>query len=77
MTELSAARWSEQPRPSGYNWNMSSRPLAAVVLAVTLVSGHGGREKTVELTGMGPTLIERRLASAVEAEADRGRKERR
>jgi uncharacterized protein YggU (UPF0235/DUF167 family) len=43
--------------------------------SVTLVSGHGGREKIVELTGMGPALIERRLASA--ATAGRGRKERR
>lgn len=32
--------------------------------AVTLVSGHGGREKIVELTGIGPGLIERRLTSA-------------
>jgi hypothetical protein len=43
--------------------------------AVTLVSGHGGREKIVELTGVGPALIERRLASA--AATGRGRKERR
>ena len=49
--------------------------LALPRTALTLVSGHGGREKTVELTGMGPTLIERRLASA--AVADRARKERR
>src|SRR5881394_2369709 len=61
------------------------------LLAVTLVSGHGGREKIVELTGMGPALIERRLASAAKAlrpgatgsaggassHGDRGRKERR
>ena len=32
--------------------------------AVTVVSGHGGRDKTVELAGLGPTQIERRLASA-------------
>jgi uncharacterized protein len=32
--------------------------------AVTLVSGHIGRDKIVELTGVGPALIERRLASA-------------
>jgi uncharacterized protein len=32
--------------------------------AVSLVSGHGGRDKVVELTGVGPDLIERRLASA-------------
>src|SRR6476646_3726893 len=43
--------------------------------AVTLVSGHGGRDKIVELTGVGPALIERRLSSAT-APA-RGRKERR
>jgi uncharacterized protein (TIGR00251 family) len=49
--------------------------LALPRTALTLVSGHGGREKIVELKGMGPALIERRLASA--AGADRGRKERR
>ena len=43
--------------------------------AVTLVSGHSGRDKIVELTGVGPALIERRLASAT-APA-RGRKDRR
>jgi uncharacterized protein len=49
--------------------------LALPRTSVTLVSGHGGREKIVELTGVGPALIERRLASA--AGGDRGRKERR
>jgi uncharacterized protein len=49
--------------------------LALPRAAVTLVSGHGGREKIVELTGVGPALIERRLASA--AAVDRGRKDRR
>src|SRR5436305_7873718 len=43
--------------------------------ALTLVSGHGTREKIVELTGIGPGLIERRLSSAV-AEG-RERRERR
>ena len=43
--------------------------------AVTLVSGHGGRDKIVELTGVGPALIERRLASA--SGDGRGRRERR
>ena len=43
--------------------------------AVTLVSGHGGREKVVELTGVGPALIERRLASA--STPERSRKDRR
>ena len=43
--------------------------------ALTLVSGHGAREKIVELTGMGPALIERRLTLA--AAGGRARKERR
>ena len=42
---------------------------------VTLVSGHGSREKTVELTGMETALVERRLTSA--AAPGRGRKDRR
>src|SRR5947209_8141277 len=42
--------------------------------AVTLVSGHGGRDKIVELTGVGPAVIARRLASA---SSDRGRKDKR
>jgi uncharacterized protein len=32
--------------------------------AVTLVSGHGGRDKIVQLAGLDPTQIERRLSSA-------------
>lgn len=43
--------------------------------AVTLVSGHGGRDKIVELAGVGPALIERRLSSA--SAAERSRKDRR
>jgi len=49
--------------------------LALPVSAVTIVSGHGARDKIIELTGVGPALIERRLASA--SSAERGRKERR
>jgi len=49
--------------------------LALPRTALTLVSGHGAREKVIELTGIGPVLIERRLSSAVQA--GRGRKERR
>jgi uncharacterized protein (TIGR00251 family) len=36
--------------------------------AVTLVSGHGGRDKIVELVGLDPDQIERRLASAARKE---------
>jgi uncharacterized protein (TIGR00251 family) len=43
--------------------------------ALVLVSGHGARDKIVELTGLGPALVERRLTSA--SAADRGRKDRR
>ena len=32
--------------------------------AVTLVSGHSGRDKIVELAGLDPTQIDRRLSSA-------------
>jgi len=32
--------------------------------AVTLVSGHGSRDKIVELVGIRPSVIERRLSSA-------------
>jgi uncharacterized protein len=38
--------------------------LAVPLEAVAIVSGHSGRDKIVELTGVGPALIERRLASA-------------
>ena len=43
--------------------------------AVRLVSGHGARDKIVELAGLGPSQIERRLSSA--ASAGRVGKERR
>ena len=52
-----------------------SEALAVPRGELTLVSGHGGREKIVELTGLGPALISRRLESA--AALDRGRKDRR
>lgn len=45
--------------------------------ALTLVSGHGAREKIVELTGIGPGLIERRLSSAAAGGRERKKEERR
>ena len=36
--------------------------------AVTLVSGHGGRDKIVELTGIDPDRVERRLTAAARKE---------
>ena len=52
-----------------------SDALAVPRSAVTLVSGHGAREKIVELAGLGPGLVARRLESA--AALGRGRKDRR
>jgi uncharacterized protein (TIGR00251 family) len=49
--------------------------LAVPTEAVHIVSGHAAREKIVELTGVGPALIERRLTSA--SAPDRSRKDRR
>jgi hypothetical protein len=51
--------------------------LALPRTALTLVSGHGAREKTVELTGIGPGLTERRLTSAVSGGRERKKEERR
>ena len=48
--------------------------LAVPRSAVTIVSGHGARDKIVELIGVGPALIDRRLASA--SSAGRRRKAR-
>jgi uncharacterized protein len=49
--------------------------LAVPRTALTLVSGHSGRDKIVELAGVGPALAERRLSSA--SATDRSRKDRR
>jgi uncharacterized protein (TIGR00251 family) len=42
---------------------------------LAIVSGDSGRDKSVELSGLGPALIERRLMSA--SATERGRKDRR
>lgn len=49
--------------------------LALPLASVTIVSGHGARDKIVELIGLGPGLVERHLASA--SSADGGRRGRR
>ncbi len=48
--------------------------LAVPRASVAIVSGHGARDKIIELTGVGPALIDRRLASA--SPLGRGRKDR-
>ena len=49
--------------------------LALPHAAVAIVSGHSGRDKIVELTGVGPGLVERRLDLA--SAPPRTRKDRR
>ena len=39
--------------------------------SVTLVSGHGTRDKVVELTGLGPDRIAERLASSAGKDTER------
>jgi uncharacterized protein len=65
----------ERGRANDAVLRLLAETLALPRTALTLVSGHGAREKIVELTGMGPALTERRLTSAVAG--GRGRKERR
>ena len=55
--------------PEGGRANEAVVRLLAEALAVprdtvTLVSGHAGRDKIVELSGLGPSQIERRLSAA-------------
>ena len=64
--------------PEGGRANDAVLRLLAEALAVprdalTLVSGHSGRDKIVELAGLGPALAERRLTSA--SATDRSRKD--
>ena len=65
----------EQGRANDAVLRLLADALALPRDALVLVSGHGVRDKIVELTGLGPALVERRLASA--SAADRGRKDRR
>lgn len=65
----------EQGRANDAVLRLLAEVLAVPRDTIALVSGHGGRDKIVELTGLGPGLVERRLASA--SAADRGRKDRR
>src|ERR1700751_5666585 len=65
----------EQGRANEAVLRLLAETLALPRTALTLVSGHGAREKVVELTGGGPALIERRVASATNGHRDR--KERR
>jgi uncharacterized protein len=65
----------EQGRANDALLRLLADSLALPRDALVLVSGHGARDKIVELTGLGPALVERRLTSA--SAADRGRKDRR
>jgi uncharacterized protein (TIGR00251 family) len=65
----------EQGRANDAVLRLLAEALAVPRSTLALVSGHGARDKIVELTGLGPALVERRLASA--SAPDRGRKDRR
>jgi uncharacterized protein (TIGR00251 family) len=65
----------EQGRANEAVVRLMADTLALPLSAVTIVSGHGTRDKIVELAGVGPALIERRLSSA--SSPDRARRERR
>jgi uncharacterized protein len=65
----------EQGRANEAVLRLLAEALAIPRDTLELVSGHSGRDKIVALTGLGPALVERRLASA--SAVDRGRKERR
>lgn len=65
----------EQGRANNAVVRLMADTLALPLSAVAIVSGHGARDKIIELTGVGPALIERRLASA--SSVDRGRRDRR
>jgi uncharacterized protein len=65
----------EQGRANEAVLRLVAETLAVPRNAVTLVSGHGGRDKIVELTGVEPAEITRRFASA--AAPSRARKDTR
>jgi uncharacterized protein (TIGR00251 family) len=54
----------EQGRANDALVRLLAETLAVPRAAVTVVSGRGARDKIVELTGIDPSQIERRLASA-------------
>jgi uncharacterized protein (TIGR00251 family) len=62
----------EQGRANEAVLRLMAAALAVPRSTLTLVSGHGGRDKIVELTGMSAALVERRLSSALSP--DRARK---
>jgi uncharacterized protein len=65
----------EQGRANEAVLRLLAEALSVPRESLTLVAGHSGRDKIVELHGVGPGLIERRLQSA--STTDRTRKERR
>jgi hypothetical protein len=73
--KVRVAEAPERGRANEAVLRLLAEALALPRTALTLVSGHGAREKTVELTGIGPALTDRRLTSA--AASSRERKERR
>jgi hypothetical protein len=74
--KVRVAEAPERGRANEAVLRLLAEALALPRTALTLVSGHSAREKIVELTGIGPGLIERRLSSAASEGLER-KKERR
>jgi uncharacterized protein (TIGR00251 family) len=54
----------ERGKANGAVLRLLADTLGVPVACVTLVAGHGDRDKVVELTGLGADEIERRLGAA-------------
>jgi uncharacterized protein len=61
----------EQGRANEAVLRLVAAALALPRSALTLVSGHSGRDKVVELTGITAALADRRLSSAASPEHER------
>jgi uncharacterized protein (TIGR00251 family) len=61
----------EQGRANEAVVRLLADTLAVPRNAVTVVSGHTGRDKIVELDGVGPALAEQRLALATRKDSHR------
>ena len=62
--KVRVAEAPERGRANEAVLRLLAEALALPRTALTLVSGHGARDKIVELTGIGPGLTERRMSSA-------------
>lgn len=69
--KLRVAAAPERGRANDAVLALLARTLSLPRHAVTLVSGHGGRDKIVRLAGVAPEEADRRLAAAIGARPTR------